>query len=66
MADFTVIRGSAERCNRPAPDASFTPDTDIVQQNVQSDYERGCKWACVGVALTFGPMLFWGILMGWL
>jgi hypothetical protein len=40
-------------------------DTNIVQENIQREWERGIDWACVALTLTFGPMLALGIWMGW-
>jgi hypothetical protein len=43
----------------------YRADVDIVQQRIQREWEKGCRWACIAVAATFGPMIAWGIWWGW-
>jgi hypothetical protein len=41
-------------------------DTNIVQENVQSEWEKGCRWAGIALALTWGPMMAVGAWLGWM
>lgn len=41
------------------------PDTQIAADRLQGEWERGTLWAGIAMALTFGPMLAWGIYWGW-
>ena len=50
---------------RAEPSPLVKTDVDIVQQNIQREWERGVDWACIALTLTFGPMLALGIWMGW-
>ncbi len=45
--------------------STYRPDTDIVRQNVESEWQKGTRWAGIAFALTFGPMLALGIYWGW-
>lgn len=45
--------------------ASMKPDVDIVRERAQSEWDRGCKWVSVALALTFGPMMALGVWFGW-
>lgn len=40
-------------------------NTDIVTENLNRDWENGCKWAGIAFAITFGPMIGLGIYWGW-
>ena len=41
-------------------------DVTIVRQNIQEEWDKGCKWAGIAFALTFGPMMALGVYWGWL
>ena len=49
---------------RSAFKALAKPDP-IVADKAQEEWERGCKWAAVAFALTFGPLISLGIYWGW-
>ena len=61
--DERVTRRSCEL--RRAEVSTCRSDTDIVADNLQREWERGCIWLGVAVVLTFGPMLALGIYWGW-
>ena len=65
MADNTVRAARGSGNYRRARVATYRPDTDIVRENVESEWEKGCRWAGFAIALTFGPMLALGIYWGW-
>ena len=65
MADNTV-RAARRSCSYDrARVATYRPDTDIVRENIESEWGKGCRWAGIALALTFGPMLAVGIVLGW-
>jgi len=45
--------------------ASVKPDVTIVREKVQDEWDKGCRWAGIALALTFGPMLALGVWWGW-
>lgn len=58
------VRAGRARCLRSEGE-SIVPDSARVAGRVQAEWERGCRWAGIALALTFGPMAALGILMGW-
>lgn len=45
--------------------STVIPDTEIIREKAQSEWDRGCRWAGFALALTFGPMMALGVMMGW-
>ena len=40
-------------------------DLSIIAENADAEWRRGCAWAGIALALTFGPFLALGIWWGW-
>lgn len=40
-------------------------NTDIVAENLRTDWERGCLWAGIGMVAVWGPLLVLGACLGW-
>ncbi len=56
----TRRRGNCRRAR-----VTYRDDTNIVAENIESEWEKGCRWAGIAFALTWGPMMAMGVWFGW-
>ena len=40
-------------------------DVHIVQENVDEEYRKGCKWACWALAAMFAVLSIGCVMFGW-
>ena len=61
----SVARPSVRKRGR-ADSCLVKPAEESVTRRLDEQWREGCRWAGIAVALTFGPMLAWGIFWGYL